>query len=115
MWSPLPDEEMTFAELMKGNDPRCRTLERFVSWLESIDKLVKETLKLDSGGPTVTARRMKSSYFNSDKKYQVQRNIIADSFVEYIMSEAGFVKTSRFTNTKNTTQATSRIYRFADE
>jgi hypothetical protein len=82
--------------------------------LESIDKLVKETLKLDSGGHTVTSRRMKSSYFNSDKKYQVQRNIIADSFVEYIMFEVGYVKTSRSMNVKNRTPATSRIYELTD-
>ena len=107
---------ITFAQLMMTNrDSGSRTLERFVSWLESIDKLVKETLKLDSGGHTVTSRRMKSTYFNSDRKYQVQRNIIAESFVEYIMSKVCYVKTSRSSNVKNKTPATSRIYELRDD
>jgi hypothetical protein len=83
---------------------------RFVSKLENINELVMDTLELDSTGPTKTAKRMKNTYFNKDRKYRVQRNIIADAFVSNIMSDLGFTRTQNFRNTKNGSQATDRVY-----
>ncbi|MBM54926.1 MAG: hypothetical protein CMB32_00005 [Euryarchaeota archaeon] len=115
--SYVESKGITLNEMLKGEWGSMSTehIGKFVSKLENIHTLVEDTLKVKPSGPTQISKRMKNTYLNSDKRYQKQRDIIAQSFVEYIMFEVGFIKTSKFRNTKNSTAATDRVYIFQED
>ena len=115
--SYVESKGITLNEMLQGEWGSMSTehIGKFVSKLENIHTLVEDTLKVKPSGPTQISKRMKNTYLNSDKRYQKQRDIIAQSFVEYIMFEVGFIKTSKFRNTKNSTAATDRVYIFQED
>ena len=108
---------ITFNEMLQGEwgTVSIEHLSKFVSKLENIHTLVADTLKVKTSGASEISRRMKNTYLNPKNNYQKQRDIIADSFVEYIMQKIGFVKTNKIRHTKNSTAATDRIYIFQEE
>ena len=108
---------ITFNEILQGQwgTGSIEHLIKFVSKLENIHTLVADTLKVNTSGASEISKRMKNTYLNPKNNYQKQRDIIADSFVEYVMQNIGLVKANKIRHTKNSTAATDRIYVFREE
>ena len=59
----------------------------FSSRLKNAHILLKDTLGLDSQANSLTSKRIKKSYFNSERNHQKFRDLISGEFLHHLMSE----------------------------
>ena len=59
----------------------------FSSRLKNAHILLKDTLGLDSQSNSLTSKRIKKSYFNSERNHQKFRDLISGEFLHHLMSE----------------------------